>query len=363
VSAVHQFVPALIPRDATGSHTLLVRQALRQAGWTSEIFAEATHDELIGETIRVEEYAARARPGDVLLYQFSTSSMVADLLAARSEPLVLDYHNVTDPALNAPWDQASAERSAAARVQLAELAPRAVLGIADSAYNERDLVDAGCRRTAVVPVLVDFDRLTPSPEARLVERLRGGQPNWLFVGRIVPSKAQHRLIEALWAHRRLYGGGSRLHLVGAAPSGRYLASLRAFAADLGLRDAVRLAGEVSDAELAAYFAAADVYVSTSVHEGFGVPLVEALRAGVPVVAAAAGAVAETLGDAGLVLERSDPTLVAAAVERVLQDDALRQRLRQAGARRLETFGQGPARLVEVIATVAGAPPGRREQAS
>ena len=363
MTAVHQFVPALIPRDATGSHTLLVRQALREAGWRSEIFAEATHDELLGETIQVEGYAARAEPGDVLLYQFSTSSMVADLLAARTEPLVLDYHNLTDPSLNAPWDRASAERSAKARLQLAELAPRSVLGIADSAFNERDLLAAGCPRTAVVPVLVDLGRLSGPADDRLVERLRGAWSNWLFVGRIVPSKAQHRLIEALWAHRRLYGGNSRLHLVGAAPSRRYLASLRAFVDDLGLRDAVRLTGEVSDAQLGAYFAAADVYVSTSVHEGFGVPLVEAFRAGVPVVAAAAGAVAETVGDGGLVLERSDPTLVAAAVERVLGDEALRGRLRRAGVRRLEALGQGRQRLIEAIATVAGPPPGRQERAS
>jgi L-malate glycosyltransferase len=288
---------------------------------------------------------------------------VADLLATRSEPLVLDYHNLTDPALNAPWDPASAERSAAARVQLAKLAPRAVLGIADSAFNERDLVAAGCRRTAVVPVLVDLERVGASPEVGLVERLRGAWANWVFVGRIVPSKAQHRLIEALWAHRRLYGGDSRLHLVGAAPAGRYLASLRAFIEDLGLHQAVNLAGEVSDARLAAYFSAADVYVSTSIHEGFGVPLIEAFRAGVPVVAAAAGAVAETIGDAGLVLERSDPTLVAAAVERVLHDEVLRGRLRMAGSHRLESLGRGAQRLVEVIATVAGPPPGRRERAS
>ncbi|HEX4081666.1 MAG TPA: hypothetical protein VHX40_01790, partial [Acidimicrobiales bacterium] len=69
--AVHQFVPALIPRDATGSHTLLLRDALRAAGWRSEIFAEATHDELLAESLPLEEYPRRARPGDVLVYQLS----------------------------------------------------------------------------------------------------------------------------------------------------------------------------------------------------------------------------------------------------------------------------------------------------
>ena len=244
--AVHQFVPALIARDATGSHTLLLRQALRDAGWRSEIFAEATHDELLGETLPIDAYRGLAAPGDVLVYQFSTSSAVADFLAERPEPLVLDYHNVTRPALYGGWDPVSAARSAAALEQLGRLAPRAALGLADSAYNVADLLEAGCRRTAVVPVLVDLDRLVAAPDPRVAARLAAGKAeggsDWLFVGRLVPSKAQHDLVKAVWAYRRLYDPLARLHLVGPTPSGRYLASLRGFVADLGLAGAVRISG-------------------------------------------------------------------------------------------------------------------------
>jgi glycosyltransferase involved in cell wall biosynthesis len=361
--AVHQFVPALIARDATGSHTLLLRQALREAGWRSEIFAEATHDELLAETVPVEEYPARAAPGDVLVYQFSTSSAVAEFLAGRPEPLVLDYHNVTHPELYGDWDPASAARSAAALDQLALLAPKAALGLADSAFNEADLVAAGCRRTAVVPVLVDLDRLAAPPDPRVAARLRAGKAaggaDWLFVGRLVPSKAQHDLVKAVWAYRRCYDPAARLHLVGPTPSRRYLASLRGFVADLGLSEAVRITGEVSDAALAAYYAAADAYVSLSVHEGFGVPLLEAMRSSVPVVALSAGAVEGTLGGAGLLLGRAEPALVAAAVHRAVCDPALRARLVAAGHAQVARHTlAGSARLaVEAVATVAGPPPG------
>jgi glycosyltransferase involved in cell wall biosynthesis len=361
---VHQFVPALIARDATGSHTLLLRQALREAGWRSEIFAEATHDELLGETLPVDAYPELATPGDVLVYQFSTSSAaVADFLAGRPEPLVLDYHNVTRPALYGGWDPVSAARSAAALEELAILAPRATLGLADSAYNETDLVEAGCPRTAVVPVLVDLDRLVAAPDrrvaARLAEGKRAGGADLLFVGRLVPSKAQHDLVKALWAYRRLFDPLARLHLAGPTPSGGYLASLRGFVADLGLTEAVRIWGEVPDASLAALFGAADAYVSLSVHEGFGVPLLEAMRASVPVVARAAGAVEATLGGAGLLLERADPSYVAAAVQRVLTDQALRARLVQAGHDQVASHSLAAAggRAVEALATVAGPPPG------
>jgi glycosyltransferase involved in cell wall biosynthesis len=356
--AIHQFVPALIPRDATGSHTLLLRDALRAAGWRSEIFAEATHDELLAESFPLDEYPRHARPGDVLVYQLSTSSAVADFLLARPEPLVLDYHNITRPELSERWDPEPARRSAEALRQLAALAPRSVLGLADSRYNEIDLVDAGCPRTAVVPVLVDLDRLVAAPDHRVAARLAaekaGRGADWLFVGRVVPSKAQHGLVKALWAYRRLYGPTARLHLVGPTPSNRYLAALRAFIADLDLHGAVRITGEVSDAALAAYFDAADVYVSASLHEGFGVPLLEAMHVGVPVVARSAGAIAATVADAGLVLDGAGPSTIAAAVHRVLTDRPLRDRLVAAGRRQVtEHTLAGPAgRTVAAIAAVA-----------
>ena len=355
--AVHQFVPALIPRDATGSHTLLLRQALRDAGWRSDVFAEATHDELLAESIPLEHYPRYAAAGDVLVYQLSTSSAVADFLLGRPERLVLDYHNITRPELSERWDPEPARRSAEALAQLAQLAPRSVLGLADSEFNELDLVAAGCPRTAVVPVLVDLDRLVAPADRRTADRLAAakaaGGADWLFVGRVVPSKAGHELVKALWAYRRLYDPAARLHLVGSTPSNRYLAALRAFVADLGLQDAVRITGEVSDGALAAYFEAADVYVSLSLHEGFGVPLLEAMQVGVPVVARPAGAVADTVGDGGLLLDRPDPTTVAAAVHRVLTDPALRDRLVAAGRRRVaaHSLADSGRRTVEAIAAV------------
>ena len=178
------------------------------------------------------------------------------------------------------------------------------------------------------------------------------------MGRIVPSKGQHELVKALWAYRRLYDPAARLHLVGGSSSFAYLKALRGFVAELGLADAVRITGDVSDAALAAYFAAADAYLSLSVHEGFGVPLVEAMAAGVPVVARDVGAVAETVGDAALLLRGTDPSYVAAALHRVCTDGALApaswSRPGGAACRRSRLDAVAP-QLVAAVASVAGAP--------
>ena len=122
------------------------------AGWRSEIFAEAIHDDLAAEAYKHWMYPEHAAPGDVAIYQFSTSSAVAGFLAERSEPLILDFHNFTGArALRRLGARTREARAARAASELALLAPRAELGLADSHFNERDLRAAGYRRTAVVP--------------------------------------------------------------------------------------------------------------------------------------------------------------------------------------------------------------------
>jgi glycosyltransferase involved in cell wall biosynthesis len=285
---------------------------------------------------------------------------VAGYLAEHRLPLILDFHNFTGPEYFAGWEPQSVARAAAAADDLALLAPRALLGLAKSRFSEEELRRAGCRRTAVVPVLADYGRVSATPDARVaaeLARLRAdGGADILFVGRIVPSKAQHELVKALWAYRRLYDDKARLHLVGGTSSFAYTKALQDFIEDLGLSSAVRLPGEVSDAALAAYFGSADVYLSLSVHEGFGVPLVEAMVAGLPVVTRGAGAVSDTVADAALVLAAADPSYIAAAVRRVCTDARLRSTLTAAGTRRAaELSGNVAVRIVDAVAEVVGRP--------
>ena len=362
--AVHQFLPALNPHDATGTHTLKLRDILRRAGWRSEIFAEAVHDDLAADAYKHWMYPEHAAPGDVAVYQFTTSSAVAPYLAEQGLPLILDFHNFTSPELFAGWEPGNVARAAQAADDLALLAPGARLGLARSSYSEETLRQAGCRRTAVAPVLADYGRVTTKADPRVSAELKGrrtaeGGADILFVGRVVPSKAQHELVKALWTYRRLYDPAARLHLVGGTSSYAYSKALLDFVEDLGLAGAVRLAGEVSDAALASYYEEADVFLSLSVHEGFGVPLVEAMTAGLPIVArgAGAGAVTQTVADAALLLESGDPAYVAAALHRVCTDDALRRALIDNGRRRAAQLqGERVAhQYVEAIASVVGRP--------
>ena len=228
------------------------------------------------------------------------------------------------------------------RDELAELAGRAALGIADSRFNADELVEVGYRHTVVAPLLVDLARFDEAPDGRLEERLaadrekRGG-PDWLFVGRVVPNKAQHDLLGAFATWRRLTDAPSLLYLVGGSAPGGYERALRGLARHLGVDDQVRFVGPVSHTELVAYYRVADVFVCLSEHEGFCVPVLEAMHLGLPVVAFAEAAVPETVAGAGLLLEAKRPLDVVATVERITQDQALRAALVRRGRRRAGDF--------------------------
>ena len=364
--AIHQVLPVFAPRDAIGNHTIAVRRALHAMGIESEIIAGevnpgAGHG---ARTVReVEGRRAALLSGSEpawLLYHASTGSAVADWLLGRPEPKLLDYHNITPAELMGPWEPAVGVELDHGRRQLADLADATEWAMADSTYNERELIGLGYRRTAVVPIMLDSSAFVGNVDEPALRRLLDrrevdGGHDWLFVSRLLPHKAQHDVIKAFAAYRRAYDPAARLTLVGAVGSSRYADALIDFTEDLGLADSVRFTGSVTAGELEAHYRAADVYVCLSDHEGFGVPLLEAMAHDVPVVAYNCTAVPETAGGGALLLEDKGPTVVAAAVDRTLTDDSLRETLKEIGRTRLEAFSltASTARLEAVVEQVLG----------
>jgi glycosyltransferase involved in cell wall biosynthesis len=341
LTAVHQFVPTLEP-SAVGTHILEVRRLCEELGWRSEVFAEHVRPALASDGRDFRDYGrkVKASPDDLLLYHVAIGSTVADFVTRRPERVAVDHHNITPVGFFAGWEPDVVHGLAWGRHQLAGLAGRATAGIADSAYNARELDDLGYRRTAVVPIMLDLDAFDRAIDDTALARLQGDHHEgaaWLFVSRLAPNKCQHDVIKAFAAYRRVYDRSAVLRLVGAPASTRYADALRRYASDLGVADAVELTGSVSDGELAAHYRVADVYVCLSEHEGFGLTVLEALHHRVPVVAFASSAVPETLGDGGVCLESKDGATVAAAVDRVLTDDGLRASLIAAGHARLAEF--------------------------
>jgi glycosyltransferase involved in cell wall biosynthesis len=362
--AIHQFIPSLAARDAVGSHTLLVQELLHQLGYRSELYADEIKPDMRGLARPLHRFPRHREKESFLLYQASIGSPLATFLSERPEPKLVNYHNFTPYRLVEGFDLPVAAATAAGRHQLRRLAPRSVAGIAVSRFNERDLVEMGFRRSFVAPPLVDLRAFDVEVDREALDQLQEakavlGGADWLFVGRISPHKAQHDLVKALAAYRRAYDPCARLHLVGSPAPELYRDTVERLAVALGLGDAVDLAGSVSPGVLAAHYRNADVFVCASDHEGFNVPILEAMYHGVPVVAHGAAAVPETVGAAGLVLEGTkSPLRIAAAVHLVLSDAVLRSRVADAAARRLTELApeRSKARFTRVLEEAIGGAP-------
>ncbi len=359
IDTVHQIVPTLSLGDAVGSHTLAVRDALRAAGLRSEIFSDDIAPALQAEARSLDALpppGAAGAAGVALLYQCSIGNEVVDRLLARPEPLIVDYHNLTPVAQLLRWAPDMAHLVGWGRGQLGDLAARSVLGLGDSSYNTAELAAAGFARTAVVPILLDVaDLRHPHP----VRTDRPGR-RWLFVGRVVPNKAQHDVVLALAWYRAVHDAAAELHLVGRDAAPAYTSALRTLVGELDLGDAVHLVGGVDDDELAAHYAAADVFVCLSDHEGFCIPVLEAMANEVPVVAYASSALPETVGSGGLLLPSKDPALVAGAVHRLATDLPLQAAMVEQGTARVESFDRSRTAplLLDALGSVLDLHPAR-----
>lgn len=341
---IDQYLPGFAPHDAIGNHTLQTRRVLRQAGFKSDIWAEHILGNLGSEARPYLEDPRRPGEERVLLYQTSTSSAMASWLRDRAnagEPLIGHYHNITPSQYFARWEPHIATAMDEARQQLAMMAPHVSFSFADSGFNEAELVDIGYQQTVVCPLLVDLEEYHRAPDRSTADRLRrrrdrsGAQ--WLFVGRLAPNKCQHDVIGAFAVYRRVFDRAARLTLVGGGTSVQYMRALERLVHELELGDSVEILLGVNDSELLAYWSVADVFVCMSEHEGFCVPILEAMELGVPVVAYASTAVPETLGGTGVLLEDKDPLTVAMAVDEACRPGSFRDELVRAGKERAACF--------------------------
>ena len=336
---INQWVPAAHRGDAIGDSARRVRALLRKMGHRSDVYALTIDESLDGDVRRFGEDGTSA--GDLTILHYALPSPMTADFAALPRGRVLQYHNVTPAHFFAPYDPALFRLARLGRQDLASLAGRVDLALGDSEYNRRELEELGFGPTGVFPIAVSWDRITAAPRLPALEEVLGdGLLNFLFVGRIAPNKRIEDLLLLGEHFKRYVNVDYRFLFVGrydVVP--RYHAMLRAMILQYEMpKERFLFVGEVTDDELAAYYRTADVYISLSEHEGFCVPLIEAMAADVPVLAYAAGAVPDTLGGAGVVFSPKDLEMAAELLGILAIDDDVRARVVAGQRRRLLDFG-------------------------
>lgn len=336
---VHQWVPAAHRGDAIGDSARKVRALLRGLGHQSEIFALTIDDDLRGDVRPFDDPAARH--GDITIFHYALPSVMTPAFATLDGGRVLQYHNITPAEFFAPFSPMLYRLARLGRQDLATLVGHVDLALGDSEYNRLELEALGFSPTGVFPIAVDTDRLTGAPPRPALERvLNDGLTNFLFVGRIAPNKRIEDHIRLGEFYKRYVDTSYRFIFVGktdAVPD--YYATIRALILQYQMpADRFLFTGPVPEADLAAFYRTASVYISLSEHEGFCVPLVEAMAMDVPVLAYGAGAVPETLGGAGLVFNPKDLEYAAELLGLLAYDDRLRARIVDGQRARLAQFG-------------------------
>jgi glycosyltransferase involved in cell wall biosynthesis len=281
-----------------------------------------------------------ARSGDVTIFHYALPSPMTAAFGGLARGRVLQYHNITPAHFFAPYHPEVFRIAAAGRQDLATLAGPTDLALGDSEYNRRELAALGFRQTGVMPIALDLERITDAAPHPVIERLMGdGLTNFLFVGRIVPNKRIEDIIRLAEVYKRYIDANYRFVFVGRAEGmPRYYATLRALIAEFDmLAERFVFTGPVTDWELAAYYRTASVYLSLSEHEGFCVPLLEAMAADLPVFAYDSSAVADTLGGAGVCWSPKDLEIAAELLGQLAFDPAMRAQVIAGQRRRLAAF--------------------------
>jgi glycosyltransferase involved in cell wall biosynthesis len=347
---INQIVVSAAPGDAVTNSALEYRRLLRRIG-PSEIFAQHVDPALAGDVLELPWFhqldrGSRRPADDLIIFHGSIGAPeVFSFIMGRPERLVLVYHNVSPAPMYHDYDPAFAGLLETGRRDIARLAGKVTMAMAPSAFNAFELVTMGYPDVRICPLVVDVEQLqqtTPDPEVMASLAAHEG-PVLLYVGQVLPHKSPEQLVKAFHVLSTYLRPDATLLLVGASRSAAYRRRFDTFVRDLNL-PGLRIVGSVTDEQLAAYFRSADVFVTASSHEGFCVPLVEAMAFGVPVVARGCAAVPETVSGAGIVVPPdAGPLLYAEAVERVLADQVLRDELVARGRKRLDDFRPDDAR--------------------
>lgn len=347
---VHQILPALSYGDAVSNDAIEIQKLLSEHGYSSKIFAKYIHPKVSRFASQLSSY--KGSPQNVVMYHFSLAGGdVTEFVKQLPDKKVLIYHNVTPPEFFYGYDDGLRYSCEQGLDELINLKNHFQLAIGDSEYNRQCLEQFGYSNTGVIPILLDTDSWSKDIDLDGLERSYGSCTiNMLFVGRVAPNKKHEDIIRIFYYYHRCINPNSKLYLVGSKQIPCYLSSLEELIAKLGLSDAVVFTGAVSEAELLQYYQKAHIFLCMSEHEGFCVPLLEAMHFRIPIIAYDSTGVSDTLGDATVLVNRKNYIELAELINILVEDSTIRNKIVKKQAERLKCFdiNRTGDRLIKII---------------
>ena len=333
-----QLLPTLSYGDGVGNDTLAIDKIIKEMGYDTMIYAENIDTRVDKKLVKKVDKIPKLNKEDVIIYHLSTGTILNEKLKDFPCRKLVIYHNVTPAHFFKEYSQISTELCDAGRKGIALLKDVADYCWADSEYNKQELVEHGYKCDIdVVPIVVPFEDYEKKPDEKIVEKYQDDWTNIVFVGRIAPNKKQEDVIKTFYYYKKYINPKSRLFLVGAyGGMERYQTRLQSYVESLELED-VYMTGHIKFNEILAYYKVADVFLCMSEHEGFCIPLLEAMCFDVPIVAYSYTGVKETLGYAGLKMEEKDCKCAAEMIHLLMTNQELRNKVVALQKTRLDDF--------------------------
>lgn len=323
-----QFVTYFKPGDAISGQAIAMHKAMQAMEVESLLFTPAEEETQSITTQAIGNYQPRSN--DVIVLHYGARGPLEEQILRFPGRKFIYYHNVTPARFFArvrfPW----VDNLRYARESLPELAHLGALAVSE--YNKEELLRFGFQNVTVLPLILDFDRFSqvierPKPTELLGKSLSADSINWLHVGRIVPNKRIEDIIRAFYVYQTQLNANSHLFIVGSnSESDIYSQALVTWIEKLSMQNRITFTGKVSQEQLFDLYRLADLYLCMSEHEGFCVPLVEAMLSQTPIIAFRSTAVTDTMGQAGVLLDDKDPVLIAKIADLVLNKPTYRQRI-------------------------------------
>lgn len=323
---IHQFATSLTYGDAISDEMLEIQRVLRDEGYRSEIFIKHYDPRMAKLARDFREYKRVRSPQNVVIFHFSIGSPVSKMFFRIPDKKIMIYHNITPHNFFIDYHRILTRECYKGRLEIKLFVDKVDLALGDSEFNRQELERIGYPRTGVLPLLLDFSKFDQQGDPVTRDVFSNGKTTILYVGRLIPNKKFEDIIKTFYFYKKYFNPDSQLLLVGEYRGlESYYAALKELVAKLGLSD-VYFSGHVEFSEIVSFYRIADVYLSFSEHEGFGVPLLEAFYMRVPVVAYVAGAVEETMNKGGMLLFKKDFFKTAVLLDKITRDENLRKEL-------------------------------------
>jgi glycosyltransferase involved in cell wall biosynthesis len=333
---VNQILPALSYGDAVSNHAIEIKKILNENGYNSNIYAKYIDSAVSQFAKPLSDY--REDPVNVVIYHFALAGLdVTEFVKKLPEQKVLIYHNITPAEYFRDIDDTLYHLCLRGRDEFRDLSAYIQLGLGISRYNEMEMIDVGYKETDILPIIINLERFGQ-------ESHRGFHPNQneriiniIFVGRLSPNKKQEDIVKVFHIYNKFINSSSHLYLVGSEQIYSYASEITTLLKFLELEEHVTITGKVDDRDLSKYYKLADIFLCMSEHEGFCVPLIEAMHFGIPILAYNSSAIPYTLGNAGILINNKNYIEIAEMIDLLIKDATLCRRVVETQNERLKDF--------------------------